>query len=490
MSDRLILYSIVAGYFALILFIGFRFAAKIKDSDDFLVAGRRFGWFLILATTSATLIGGGASMGAISRSYEWGILMAAVSTGWYLQLIFSGFFVAPQFRGMRVYTVAGFLGCRFKDNVKWLAAVLSLIFSVGLLAAQMVAFGNVVLQLMPPLEFVSENTMYLIALGIGALTVIVYNLAGGLYAVVWTDLIQFLILFIGFSITAVMCGIKLQGHGFENVPEYFFNITSNKGMLFVIGTFIAFATGEMFAPAYVTRFCAGKDRKNIRWGIAGSGLLLLLIMPFLIFTIALSARVLLRDSLDPQMALPAVIRELHNPWVSGIILGALISAVMSSGDSILNSGTNIVVKDFIEPLGLHEKFQAGSKPMLRLSRYVCLGLGGLAVLIAYLIPNILDILLISYSLWAPAIVIPCLSATFPSIRLSSTKIFAVMLVGIAGALFARFAISKDAFDPGAFGLVMAAIAFLLLWTYTKLAGGESVPVAEAKSDEEMEFASR
>ncbi|MCF7708297.1 MAG: sodium:solute symporter family protein [Verrucomicrobia bacterium] len=466
MSEKTIIYSILFAYFSFILYIGLRHARDVKNSEDYLVGGRKFGWFLIFASTSATLIGGGATMGAISRTYEWGILMAAVSTGWYLQLIFSGIFIAPAFRRLRVYTVAGYLRETFDERVRWLASVISLLFAFGCLAAQMVAFGKVVVPLLPPVPFLDDKAIYLIALGIGAVTIIGYNFAGGLYHVVWTDLYQFLVLFIGFIITAALCFSRVEIWDTSHVPEHFFRITGDKSLMYVVGMFIAIVMGEMFAPTYVTRFCAGKDRRHVLWGITGSGLLLLLTMPVIIFTIAVSARVVFTQELDPQMALPKIIKEMHNPWVSGLVLSALICAMMSSGDSILNSGTNIVVKDFIEPLGLHKRIWSKSSSMLWVSRCVCLVLGGIALLIAYLLPNILDLLLISYSVWAPAVVVPCIVATFKKLHISSSRMLLVMSSGIFCALVGRF--FGSVFDPGASGMIGSVAVYSGLLVYSRI----------------------
>ncbi|MCB1047233.1 MAG: sodium:solute symporter family protein, partial [Calditrichaeota bacterium] len=85
-------------------------SGRIESTDDFLVAGRDVPWYLLFATMGATVIGGGYSIGAVGKTYEWGILMLLVSTGGYLHFIFSGMVVAPRFREAKLYTVAGYFG--------------------------------------------------------------------------------------------------------------------------------------------------------------------------------------------------------------------------------------------------------------------------------------------------------------------------------------------------------------------------------------------
>ena len=139
----------VLAYVAFIVFKGVAKVRKIGDADDFLVAGRNVGWFLLFCTMGATVVGGGASIGAVGKTYESGLVMLLASTGWYVHLIFSGLFVAPKFREAKLYTVAGYFGHRFGEGPRFLALLLSLFFSVFIIAAQMAAFGWVLASLLP-----------------------------------------------------------------------------------------------------------------------------------------------------------------------------------------------------------------------------------------------------------------------------------------------------------------------------------------------------
>lgn len=153
MAKNWIQYAIILIYFIFIFIKGIRRSKNIHNTDDFLVAGRNIGWFFLLCTMGATVIGGGASIGAIGRTYDWGILMLAVSSGWYIHFIFSGLFVAPYFRRARLYTVAGYFGHRFGPQSRFVAFILSLVFSVGVLGAQMVAFGKIVTSMIPEANY-------------------------------------------------------------------------------------------------------------------------------------------------------------------------------------------------------------------------------------------------------------------------------------------------------------------------------------------------
>ena len=607
MYDRAILWTIVIGYILFVFIKGVMKAKNIGTTDDYLVAGRNVNWFLLFCTMGATVIGGGYSIGAIGKTYEWGILMLLVSTGGYLHFIFSGLVVAPQFREAKLYTVAGYFGHRFGERPRFLVLILSLLFSVFIVAAQMAAFGTVTAAILPDLAGSMDTLRW--AILIGGLMVVTYSTAGGLLAVIHTDLFQFLVLLAGFVITLVFCipdisdsynaetgkfvpsrfgmtdirdphefsvqlgqssdlvstrlrtkfnsddltaiqhlatgdttatarrGLVAALNGLLDEPYLFdsaalasvtltnqsserlakrdelegrdlrrlnlsllqdaypnrisrnreisadfFKIDGGKGWLFLITTFLAFLLGETFAPGYATRYCVGKNVRETRIGIAGVGFFLAITFPVILFFIALFARIQFPD-IEPQQALPVVVDQLHNPVIGGLIIGALLMAVMSSADSALNSSTAIFVKDLFEhQFGWKDK---GDGRMLRLARICTAALGISAILVAVLWSDIIGLLLFTYHVWAPAIILPVVVGAIWKKRSAklTRHIFITMLSATVLTLLYRgistlrnefdLRIFSDniyelmgSFDPAVFGVAVSCIVFaaLRIWS--------------------------
>jgi len=601
LTDRLILWTIVIGYMLFIFIKGVMKARHVGSADDYLVAGRNVRWFMLFCTMGATVIGGGYSIGAIGKTYEWGILMLLVSTGGYFHFIFSGLVVAPQFRKARLYTVAGFFGHRFGEGPRFLVLILSLLFSVFIVAAQMAAFGTVLAAILP--QFADAQNILRWAIIVSGAMVVIYSTAGGLLAVIHTDLFQFIVLMLGFVITLAFCIPDISGsynsdtgkfvptrfasvdfvdagdfhdklvaaddplseyiaarmatlraekiedgvdadsvdlatllteslNGIldekdfytadrfadvvpssqtkellnqtdpggrdlrrlnlsliqdaypdeitknRSLPADFFKLDGGKGWVFLITTFLAFLLGETFAPGYATRYCVGKNVRETRLGIAGVGFFLALTFPVILFFIALYARIHF-PGIDPQQALPMVVQQLNNPIIGGLIIGALLMAVMSSADSALNSSTAIFVKDLFEhQLGWKDK---GDGKMLRLARICTAGLGVVAILIAVLWSDIIALLLFTYHVWAPAIILPVVVGVISKKRSNTLtrNIFITMLAATVLTLIYRlflflndklewsifgpntYAFMKQ-FDPAVFGVGVSCIAFLVL----------------------------
>ena len=453
LSQDLIQYSIIALYFIFIVSKGLRHSKEINSQDDFLIAGRNIGWFFLLCTMSATVIGGGSAIGAIGKTYDWGILMLFVSTGWYLQFVFSGLFIAPRFRKMKLYTVAGFFGERYNNKSRFLSLVLSLLFSVGVLGAQMVAFGKIITSMIPEIP-------YLWAVIIGGSIVILYSTAGGLMAVIHTDVYQFIILFIGFVITLVLCIpeiVAVKGQIHEIVPHDFFKVDGGKGIYFAVTTFFAFLVGETFAPGYVTRFCVGKTIKETKKGITGAGLFLTFTFPVILFFIALYARYYFPD-IDSEQALPMTIRKLNHPIVGGIVVAALMSAVMSSADSILNSSTAIIVKDIFE---FYFKKKDSDKSNLRNARIFSVIIGALGIILALVLPDIINLLLLTYTLWAPGILLPVIVGVLSKDKstLHNNLVFISMSASIAGTIV-LMSLNIDFLKyPAVYGVLISVLVY-------------------------------
>lgn len=457
MENLWIEYIIIVAYFIFIVTKGIRRSKEIRNSDDFLVAGRNIGWFFLLCTMGATVVGGGASIGAIGKTYEWGILMVAVSSGWYIHFIFSGLYVAPRFREAELYTVAGYFGYRFGDKSRFIAFILSLLFSIGVLGAQMVAFGKIVTTMIPQLP-------YFWAVLIGGGLVILYSTAGGLLAVIHTDVYQFVILIIGFTITLILCVPDLLTNANQItavVPAEFFQLEGGKGWLFLLTTFIAFLLGETFAPGYATRYCVAKNIKETKKGIVGAGIFLALTFPIILFFIALYARFHF-PNIDSEMALPQTVLKLNNPFIGGLIIAALMSAVMSSADSILNSSTAIFVKDLYEQY--ITRSNATSDRGLLIARFSSVVLGAMGILLAVQLPNVIDLLLLTYNLWAPGIILPVIFGVFSKQKSKTLNnvVFITMLISTIATIGYMNTQYKEIIQPSVFGVVVSCVFFFLL----------------------------
>ena len=480
-SDSLIEYVMLGAYLVALMWIGIRSARRVKTSTDYALAGRNVPWIVVLATTAATMMGGGASIGAVSRVAEVGIAAAIITCAWHLQLVFTGLFVAPKLRGLNLVTVGDYFELKFGPLARELAVVNCMIFLVGALAAQMAAIGTI------------TNTIlgvdYRTALLVGATVTVFYSTIGGIPAVVKTDVLQFIILVVGIA-TASALMLNRYG-GFEAMsavarPEQFV-VTGYWSGLKIASLFFAYLLGETFAPPYAVRCFIAKDSRNARWGVAGAGLFLLLFLPIATFTLGTAARIspevrqaLANEKLAilenaatdgvtvsneeatrqaQQIAFPTLVRAAFPPVLSGLIIAAIIAAVMSSADSCLSCLSTVVMEDVYRR---HVNPAASDRSLLRVAQVTTLVTGVSAVVCAWYFSNIADILEFVYDFWAPTMVLPFLVAVFWYRKTRIRAVVISMIAGIGAVIVWRFGLGTP-YDIGSAlaGVTIATLAYAI-----------------------------
>ena len=487
LPERTIEYVMLAAYLAILLWIGIRSARKVKSSSDYTLAGRDVPWIVVLATTAATMIGGGASVGFVAKVCQVGIAAAIVTCAWHLQLIFTGLFVAPKLRGLNLITVGDYFHLKFGPLARELAVVNCVVFLVGALAAQMAAIGLVTNTIL--------GVPYGTALLIGATVTIFYSTVGGIRAVVSTDVVQFVILVVGIGVASTI--LYSQHGGFEAMQtaanEGQFHVTSNWSRTKLFSMFFAFLLGETFVPPFIVRCFIAKDRQHAKLGVAGAGIFLLLFLPLATLILGTSAQInpdvqtaiqnetqqLLRSAADSgqslseedalqqayQVVFPTLVRVTFHPVFAGVMIAAIIAAVMSSADSCLSSLATVVMEDTYRR---HLNPQATDHQLLRVAQGTTLILGAAGAVCAWYFSNVADILVFVYDFWAPTMVLPFLVAVF---WYHPSRIYAVvasMIVGALGAVVWRFVLqSPGDIGPALFGFAAALLMFLVTLPMTR-----------------------
>jgi SSS family solute:Na+ symporter len=489
-GSRLLELTTLTGYLALLMWIGLRSARQVKTSLDYTVAGRDVAWVVVLATTAATMVGGGASIGSVADVYTTGITFALITCAWHIQLIVTGFLIAPRLRAMNLLTVAEFFGQKFGELARQLAVVNCLIFLVGALVAQLVAMGKITQTVL--------DIPYPVAVLGGAAVVVYYSTVGGIRAVVKTDVLQFVILVGGIGAAAGY--LYFQNGGFEGIvarvgPQPFQVINEHWSGIKIGTMFAAFLLGEMLVPPYAVRCFIARDSQQARWGVAGAGIFLLLFLPIAIFVLGVSAQAdpevvaqiekqQSNGEADAQIVFPTLMRRTFPPVFAGVMIAALIAAVMSSGDSCLSCISTIVMED-IYRTGVD--CQASDQTLLRVARYSTLFTGVVAAVCACLFSDIVKILSFVYDFWAPTMVFPFLVGIFWYQRHRIHAVVAAMISGFLGAFIWRFfpgfiyrmlvymnvpvqQKTIDDFQPALAGLLISLVAFLVALPLTSRRG--------------------
>ncbi len=393
---------IVLVYLLGILGIGLYTSRDIKDFQQYAVADRNYPAWIIVATLSASFIGGGFTMGNAEKVFLLGIVNIVALWGFSFKEILVARYIAPKMDRFRnAISVGDIMEQSYGKIPKILAGIFAVMVCMGITGAQVGAMGYV-------FEiFLGMPRMIGIFLGCGI--VIVYTTLGGMKAVVATDVIQFLILIVGLPL-ALFFGVQQVG-GWSviaaSVPENHLTLLGEMPIAAFISLFLVFVLGETLVPPYLQRLLIGKDTKAVVQGTFWSGLLSFPIF-FVSGAIGLVALTMAPD-LNPNLAIPYVVQNALPIGVSGLVVAAMICIVMSSADSFLNSAAVTFSNDIVKPL---KRTPLSTKQELLMAKIVTFVVGMLAIAFALLIPSVMDILIYAWHFWAPTILIPLIAAIF------------------------------------------------------------------------------
>ncbi|MGI6062700.1 sodium:solute symporter family protein [Blautia sp.] len=330
---------IVVAYLIGMLVVGFIVGKlKIKDSSDYMLAGRRMGLFMVAFSLSANNIGGGSTTGLAQKAFgDWG--MSAI---WYVLAASAAMiplaYFAPKIRQTMAVTIPEVVGRRFGKISSTFTAVLGILSLFCLTSSQIAASGSVV----AGLTGIPTN----VALVIAGAVVILYTTFGGMIADQISDLVQFAIILVGL---AVATPIVIHGCGGWDaisaaLPPVQLDFTKI-GWVTIIGYIFNYFCTFLAGPEMVSRFETAKDEKTARQASWVSAILMaaMSIFPTLL---GLAALATMPDLADGGKNAMMAVTTAHAPaFIVGMISAAIICATMSSADSNLLCMSTMIMND-------------------------------------------------------------------------------------------------------------------------------------------------
>ena len=335
---------IVIGYLVGMLVIGYVVGKlKIKNADDYMVAGRRMGVFMVAFSLSANNIGGGSTTGLAGKAFtSWG--MSAV---WYvlaasIAMIPLAYF-APKIRKTMAVTIPEVVGRRFGKFSSGFSAILNILALFCLTSSQIAASGSVV----SVLTGIDTRICLLIA----GLVVILYTTFGGMIADQISDLVQFIIILVGLAIATpfVIKGCGGWSTIASKLPGDQLSFTKI-GWVAIIGYIFNYFCTFLSGPEMISRFESAKDEKTAQRASLVSAVLMaaMAIFPTLLGLAALSVSDAIGNPASSS-AMMAVTQAYAPTIITGIVSAAIISATMSSADSNLLCMSTMIINDLFLP---------------------------------------------------------------------------------------------------------------------------------------------
>src|SRR5438309_1578186 len=343
--------AIIAVYFVVIFAIGFYFARKERTSTDYFLASRDVGWFAIGASLFVSnistehfigLAGSGATSGLAVGHFEWLACLILLILGW----VFVPFYLRSN-----VFTMPQFLERRFsRQCAVYLAGISIIAYIFTKISVQLYA-ASVVLERVAGWPLWKTAVVLVVATG-------VYTIAGGLAAVIYTDTVQTLILIAG-ALALTIIGLHRVG-GLEHLrtmvpPGYFHMIkpASDSQFPWTGIFFVAPILGIWYwctNQVIVQRVLSARDEGHAKAGTIFAGFLKILPV-FMLVLPGIIAYALFPDQVvKPDFAYPTLVLNLLPTGLVGLVMAALLAAVMGAMSSVFNSASTLVTLDFYKKI--------------------------------------------------------------------------------------------------------------------------------------------
>ena len=457
---------IIGAYLLAMVFIGVFVVKKVKNTDDYYVAGRSFGPLVLMATVCATIIGGSGLMGRAGVAYSSGFKAVLTAVPYLLgMLLFSGYCGRISDIGIQhgVTSIPDLFERRFGKPAKLILAVMVAFTMMGTVASQVTATATIINMLGSNL-----GLSYEVGACIACAVFIIYTATSGLFGVVYTDVLQFymLILFV-YILIPVASIIKVGG-----ISNFTMNLDPALVKPYIDGniagdivTYLVFtmAGAEMWQRAF-----AAKNRKAAKEGMFLGTVVYGLTIGLVFFMGVVAHQIIGDDVLAKYGSTDAVVPSLAIAvlpiGLTGLALAGILSVIMSTADSYLLVSVQTCVHDIGKTLRPTMK----EKNEMRLSRLFAVLLSVGALVIALYIKNAYNILMFAWSFYAAAAGLPAFAALFWK-KATSSGIIAGMVAGFivcVGWKLAGQPLGLGAAVPGAIACLIALVAVSLL-TYKK-----------------------
>ncbi|NBX93337.1 MAG: sodium transporter [Proteobacteria bacterium] len=340
-------------YFAAVILVAWwAFRRNDNESESYFLAGRDLGWFAVGASLFASNIGSehlvglsgtGAASGLAVGHFEW---LAA------LILLLLGWLFVPFYLRSGVFTMPEFLGRRYNPACRWYFTAISVIGYVLTKISVSLYAGGIIIKEVAGLDMWISAGVIVVFTGI-------YTVLGGLRAVVYTDMLQTVVLLLG-SALLVFTGLGAVGGWSELVhraPDGFFSMWKAASHPQFPWTGIVFGAPILGIWYWCTDQCivqrtlSAKNLGHARGGTILAGYLK--ILPVFLFVLpGIIARVLFADmnASNSDQALPRIVLHLLSPGMRGLFLAALLAALMGSLSAVFNSCSTLITWDVFRKL--------------------------------------------------------------------------------------------------------------------------------------------
>lgn len=393
--DVLVLVTYALG----MLILGWFGMRRSKTQEDFLVAGRNLGPGMYMGTMAATVLGGASTVGSVRLGYVHGIsgfwLCATIGVG----IILLNLVLAKPLLKLRIFTVTQVLERRYNPITRQVSAVI--MFAYAAMIGVVSTLGiSTVMQVFFDLPF-------WLAVSFSAGLVVTYSTIGGMWALTFTDLAQFIIKTIGLMLLLLPISLHRAGGWDELVvklPANAFSFTSI-GYDTVVAYFLIYTSSILIGQDIWQRVFTARSPEVAKYAGSAAGLYCV-VYGLATALIGMCAKVLLPNLDNVNNAFAAIINVALPDGIRSLVITAAMAAMMSTASAGLLAASSTLTEDLLP------KFRGGKTSGLVINRWCTLLTGILVLIVALMVDDVLSALTLACNLLVGGMLIPLIGAIF------------------------------------------------------------------------------
>jgi SSS family solute:Na+ symporter len=332
--------AVIAIYIVAMIGIGWLAKRRVRNDEDFLVAGRRLGPMLYGGTLAAIVLGGASTIGGVRLGYRYGIsgmwLVFSIGSGiLLLSLAFAG-----RINRLNVYTVSEMLELRYGPGTRLFSGIVMCSYALMLCVVSTIAYSAIL-----SVIFGAGKIPTMI---IGGGVVILYSMLGGMWSITLTDFAQFVIKTTGiFVILLPILLFKTGGiSGFASqLPRSAFSPTTIGGGA-ILAYFVTYFFGLLIGQDIWQRVFTARSDRVAKWAGAAAGVYCLL-YALAGALIGMAAKILLPGIADQDDVYAIVVTRELPVGISGLVIAAALAAIMSTSSGALIAAATVAKEDIV-----------------------------------------------------------------------------------------------------------------------------------------------
>ncbi|WP_298041582.1 sodium/proline symporter PutP, partial [uncultured Microbacterium sp.] len=381
MSDQIFIFIALALYFAAMLVIGYVAFRRTKNHEDYMLGGRDLPPGVAALSAGASDMSGWLVMGLPGAIYLSGLIEAWIAIGLTIGAYLNWWLVAPRLRAYtevsrNSITVPSFFENRLRDSsrlLRILAGIVILVFFTLYISSGMVA-GGVFFES-------SFNSDYLLGMALVAGVTLIYTLFGGFLGASFTDVVQGLMMVIALIVVPVAAVIAVGG--FDEVGTYIDDLAPNHlsliggtaitgGTVLAIVSALAWGLGYFGQPHIIVRFMALRSPREAKSARRIGMSWMILSLAGAVFSGIVGIAYMAQRGIDlgnPETVVLVMSQTLLHPFIAGLVLAAVLAAIMSTVSSQLIVCSSALVEDLYKVM---KKTPPEGKRMVMLGRVAVL----------------------------------------------------------------------------------------------------------------------